>query len=108
MLNKDIIDFLATYSFVRNINKDTGGLPTLGETIYYKHQDKNIEVQVILENSIFLEFVVWEGDRFKRVLLHNMQQFKFGWLVGKANIIKENINDALKHLEVVLNEYKLN
>lgn len=93
---------LKDLGFVRKYNINTQGRSNYGETYYFDKDD--IELLVILKDELFLEFIVNRSERSKRINIYNGGYFWFGWLVGKPNVIKENINEALKHLTLVLSE----
>jgi hypothetical protein len=81
----------ATYE--RNIQ----GLVVHGEVKFYKKDD--IELRLTLSNELFLDFIITQGDKSKRVNVYDGGFFWFGWLMGQENTFEENLNKAFEKLE---------
>ena len=90
---------LTRYGFVREKNVNTQGRMVFGETYYFEKDA--VELQVILVNKLFLEFIITDEGEVTRVNLFDGSYFWFGWLVGKKQTREENINEALNKLEAI-------
>ena len=97
----NILEVISNYNFIQNYNVNTNGRIDHGETYYF--QKGNNELLVILSKDLFLEFIINpENHKKTKISVYDGGYFWFGWLVGKPNVMKENINEALEHLASVL------
>jgi hypothetical protein len=73
------------------------GLVVHGEVKFYKKDD--IELRLTLSKELFLDFMITQGDKSKRVNVYDGDFFWFGWLMGQENTFEENIDKAFEKLE---------
>jgi hypothetical protein len=73
------------------------GLVVHGEVKFYKKDD--IELRLTLSKELFLDFMITQGNKTKRVNVYDGDFFWFGWLMGQENTFEENIDKAFEKLE---------
>jgi len=86
--------------FFRQYDVNTQGRMIYGETYYFYNGDS--ELQVILKEELFLEFILSTNNETYRVNRYDGKYFWFGWLVGERSSMKANISIALDKLKEVL------
>jgi hypothetical protein len=91
---------LNSFGFEHKMNVNTQGRMIYGETYYFYNGDS--ELQVILKEELFLEFILSTNNETYRVNKYDGKYFWFGWFVGERSSMKANISIALDKLKEVL------